>query len=121
MTENFYTHLENELTSIEEQGLYKRERLITSKQSADIVVTDKGNKQDVINFCANNYLGLADHPELVGAGQAALEAFGFGMASVRFICGTQTQHRDLERALARWLGYDDAILYAACFLSLIHI
>ena len=115
MTDSFYQHIADELIEIDKQGLYKRERLITSKQSADIVVADDGSRREVINFCANNYLGLADRPELISAGETALEDHGFGMASVRFICGTQAQHRDLEKALADWLGYEDSILYAACF------
>ncbi len=115
MTDTFYAYLKTELDTIEVQGLYKRERLISSKQAADIVVTQDGQTKDVINFCANNYLGLADHPALIAAGQAALQEHGFGMASVRFICGTQAQHRELEQAIANWLGFDDSILYAACF------
>lgn len=115
MSSQFYTHLETELSAIERDGLYKKERLITSKQAADIVVTDGEGSQDVINFCANNYLGLADHPDLIKAGKEALDEHGFGMASVRFICGTQAQHRELEHAIAAWLGFEDTILYAACF------
>ena len=115
MTDSFYQHIANELIEIDNHGLYKRERLITSKQSADIVVTDDGTRREVINFCANNYLGLADRPELISAGETALEDHGFGMASVRFICGTQAQHRELETSLADWLGFEDSILYAACF------
>ncbi len=115
MSASFYTDLKHELQSIEADGLYKRERLITSKQAADIVVTQDGKARDVVNFCANNYLGLADRPELIDAGRNALSEHGFGMASVRFICGTQAQHRELETAIADWLGYEDSILYAACF------
>ena len=115
MTHDFYDHLKTGLKDIEAQGLYKTERLITSKQAADIIVTQNGETREVINFCANNYLGLADHPDLIGAGEAALQAHGYGMASVRFICGTQAQHRELEMSLAEWLGYEDSILYAACF------
>ena len=115
MTSSFYNHIETELEEIEANGLYKRERLITSTQSADITVTDNGKSTDVVNFCANNYLGLADHPDLIAASSKALDEHGFGMASVRFICGTQTQHRELEQAIASWLGFDDSILYAACF------
>lgn len=115
MSHQFYAHLESELSAIEKDGLYKKERLIMSKQAADIVVAENGETQDVINFCANNYLGLADHPDLIAAGKQALDEHGFGMASVRFICGTQAQHRDLEQAIADWLGFDDTILYAACF------
>lgn len=115
MTAQFYDQISQELKDIEAQGLYKRERLITSKQAADIVVTQDGETKEVINFCANNYLGLADRPELIDAGKTALDAHGFGMASVRFICGTQAQHRELEQAIADWLGFEDTILYAACF------
>lgn len=115
MTQAFYSHINTEIEQIKADGLYKTERLITSKQAADIVVSDDGGQTDVINFCANNYLGLADHPALIQAGKDAMDAHGFGMASVRFICGTQGQHRELEQKLANWLGYDDCILYAACF------
>ena len=115
MKQNFYSLLKSELKSIDAQGLYKRERIITGRQSADISVLQNGHDRDVINLCANNYLGLADHPELIKAASQALDDFGFGMASVRFICGTQSQHRELEKSLASWLGYEDSILYAACF------
>ena len=97
------------------RGFYKRERLITGPQGSEVSVTDGTNETDVLNFCANNYLGLAGSEELIEAGIDAQAEFGFGMASVRFICGTQTVHKDLERAIADWLGYDDSILYAACF------
>ena len=112
---SFYSHITTELTEIEKEGLYKRERLITGAQTAEIDVTANGGRTEVLNFCANNYLGLADSQALVGASKTAMDEFGFGMASVRFICGTQTQHRELERAIAAWLGFEDAILYAACF------
>jgi len=115
MSTAFYEELTTALDGIEKDGLYKRERLITSKQAADIVVTENGQSREVINFCANNYLGLADHPDLIKASEAAAAEHGFGMASVRFICGTQGQHRELEQKIADWLGYDDSILYAACF------
>lgn len=111
MSDQFFSHIARELEQIEADGLYKRERIITSEQGAEISLKD-GN---VLNFCANNYLGLADAPELITASERALLHHGFGMASVRFICGTQDQHRDLEQALAEWLGYEDSILYAACF------
>ncbi|TNF61238.1 MAG: glycine C-acetyltransferase [Rhodobacteraceae bacterium] len=107
----FLTHLTDTLAQIEAEGLTKRERLITSPQGAHI---DVGGR-DVINLCANNYLGLADHPALIAAAKSAMEDHGFGMASVRFICGTQDLHRDLETKLAAFLGMDDAILFAACF------
>jgi len=115
MSSAFYTDLTAELQRIEDDGLYKRERLITSKQAADIIVTENGETREVINFCANNYLGLADHPELIKASEEAAREHGFGMASVRFICGTQGQHRELEQKIAEWLGFEDSILYAACF------
>lgn len=115
MTETFYRHIARELTDLDTAGLYKRERLITGPQSADISVTQPDGTQDVINFCANNYLGLADHPALIKAARDTMDSHGFGMASVRFICGTQDQHRALETAIADWLGYEDCILYAACF------
>jgi glycine C-acetyltransferase len=101
-----------ELQAIEEQGLYKRERIITGPQGVEITTREAG---EVLNFCANNYLGLANHPELVRAATAALETHGFGMASVRFICGTQDLHRQLEQAIAGFLRTDDAILYSSCF------
>lgn len=111
MSDSFYSELSDELDTIREDGLYKQERLITGEQDAEIQV----GGHDVLNFCANNYLGLADSPDLVAAAKDALDQYGFGMASVRFICGTQGQHRDLEKALADWLGFEDSILYAACF------
>jgi len=111
MSSAFYAELSQTLDDIRADGLYKTERLISGEQDASIHVGGK----DVLNFCANNYLGLADSPALVSAAKDALDAYGFGMASVRFICGTQGQHRELEQALAKWLGFDDSILYAACF------
>ena len=115
MSTAFYDDLTAALKGIQKEGLYKRERLIASKQAADIIVTENGQSREVINFCANNYLGLADHPDLINASERAVAQHGFGMASVRFICGTQSQHRELEQKIADWLGYDDSILYAACF------
>ena len=103
--------LAGELTAIEEAGLFKRERQITTPQSAHIGTT----QGPALNFCANNYLGLADHPDVVAAARKALDDWGFGMASVRFICGTQTQHRELEREIAQFSGTDDAILFPSCF------
>ncbi len=99
------------LGEIEEAGLFKRERELTSPQSAHITTT----AGESLNFCANNYLGLADHPEVIAAAHAALDEWGFGMASVRFICGTQTPHRALEGAISDLLGTDDTILYSSCF------
>ena len=120
----FQQQLETTLDDIRSQGLFKQERLIASPQSASIEIKHSAATStvqgvpptsEVLNFCANNYLGLADHPDLVAAAKEALDSFGYGMSSVRFICGTQTIHRQLEQQLAQWLGYDDAILYAACF------
>jgi glycine C-acetyltransferase len=104
--------IQAELESIEQQGLYKHERVITTPQGVEITTREAG---EVLNFCANNYLGLANHPELVQAAVDALRTHGFGMASVRFICGTQDLHKQLERAIAGFLHTDDAILYTSCF------
>ncbi len=112
---DFFMHLSDELSAINKQGLYKHERLISGAQGTDISVYDDHDNVRVLNFCANNYLGLADNAELITAGIETQSSYGFGMASVRFICGTQTIHRELEQALSDWLGYDDTILYAACF------
>ncbi|WP_171212486.1 glycine C-acetyltransferase [Ruegeria sp. HKCCA5426] len=111
MADTFLSHITDTLAQIEAEGLYKRERMITSPQGGEITV---GGKQ-VINLCANNYLGLADHPALIDAAKGTMEPKGFGMASVRFICGTQDIHRELEQKLAHFLNKDDAILFAACF------
>ena len=111
----FYARTADTLASIREQGLEKIEREIASPQGPVIEVEHKGAKKRVLNFCANNYLGLADHPEIVKAAQETMSAYGFGMASVRFICGTLDLHRELEKAIADFLGYEDAILFAACF------
>ena len=105
-------YLAEELQSIDEAGLYKRERIITTPQTADIKIS---TGQEVINFCANNYLGLSDHPRLVAAAKAAMDSHGFGMSSVRFICGTQDIHKQLEQAIARYFHTEDTILYAASF------
>ena len=94
-SQDFFKHISTELEGIRDDGLYKNERIITSQQYSEIEVTSDGHTDEVINFCANNYLGLANHPELIKAGQQALEDHGFGMASVRFICGTQDIHREL--------------------------
>ncbi len=111
MADAFLSHISDTLAQIEAEGLYKRERMITSPQGGEITVGDK----QVINLCANNYLGLADHPALINAAKGAMEPKGFGMASVRFICGTQDIHRELEQKLAKFLNKDDSILFAACF------
>ena len=105
-------HLENELAEIKEAGLFKKERIITSPQSADIQL-NTGEK--VINFCANNYLGLSSHPEVIKAAKETLDTHGFGMSSVRFICGTQDIHKKLEQKIADFYGTEDTILYAAAF------
>jgi len=106
------TEWESTLDEIKQQGLYKQERVITSPQGVEITTSD-GNK--VLNFCANNYLGLANHPALIDAAKQALDSHGFGLASVRFICGTQDLHKELEQSIATFLGTDDAILYSSCF------
>jgi glycine C-acetyltransferase len=106
-------HLAAETGGLKESGLYKAERVLTSPQAAEITV--EGRPEPVLNFCANNYLGLADHPRMVEAAKAALERYGFGMSSVRFICGTQDDHKELERRLTRFLGTEDTILYGSCF------
>ncbi|UNK72189.1 glycine C-acetyltransferase [Microbacterium sp. H1-D42] len=111
MYTSFKNHLQGELAGIEAAGLTKRERGIAGPQQAEITT---GGMQ-VLNFCANNYLGLADDPRILAAAKGALDEWGYGMASVRFICGTQDQHLDLERRLAAFLGTDDAILYSSCF------
>lgn len=105
-------HLQKEIAEIKESGLYKKERIITSPQ--DAVITLEGG-DEVINFCANNYLGLSSHPEVVKAAKDTLDSHGFGMSSVRFICGTQDIHKKLEQKLAEFYGCEDTILYAACF------
>ena len=112
MNPAFTAHLKQTLTEIDSAGLYKRERIITTHQTAHIAVA---SGQKVLNLCANNYLGLADHPELIAAAHAALDRWGYGLASVRFICGTQQIHKDLESAIARFLGTDDTLLYSSCF------
>ena len=112
MKNQFYEHLRAELDGIASAGLYKNERLITTPQGAHVGVSSGG---EVLNLCANNYLGLAQHPEVNLAARKALEEWGFGMASVRFICGTQTLHKTLEEALSDFLGMADTILYPSCF------
>jgi glycine C-acetyltransferase len=108
----YTAHLRKTLGEIEAAGLFKRERIITTPQTAHIGVA---GGQNVLNLCANNYLGLADHPELIAAARASLDRWGFGLASVRFICGTQQIHKDLEDSLSKFLGTDDTILYSSCF------
>ncbi|GIU14882.1 MULTISPECIES: glycine C-acetyltransferase [unclassified Shewanella] len=108
---SFYDQINQQLDDVKAEGLYKSERVIVSPQQTAIEV----NGDQVINFCANNYLGLANHPELIKAAQAGLDAHGFGMASVRFICGTQDIHKQLEASLSEFLGMEDTILYSSCF------
>jgi glycine C-acetyltransferase len=103
------------LTEIREAGLFKPERVIGSPQNAAVTVTGGGQQGEVLNFCANNYLGLADHPEVLASAKAALDRWGYGMASVRFICGTQDVHKQLEERLSGFLGQEDTILYSSCF------
>jgi glycine C-acetyltransferase len=112
MDQDFLTELQKNLDDLKERGLYKAERIIVSPQGGEVRVADGS---DVLNFCANNYLGLSNHPRLVEAGKRALDRYGFGMSSVRFICGTQDVHKELESRLSRFLGTEDTILYAACF------
>src|SRR6478736_8506225 len=104
--------LEKELESIREAGLYKKERIITTPQGADIKTSDG---KEVINFCANNYLGLSSHPRVTAAAKKAIDTHGFGMSSVRFICGTQDIHKELEKKISEFLHMEDTILYAAAF------
>lgn len=108
-------HLLGELASMTEDGLYKVEAPLTSPQAAHIRVADGTGERDVVNLCANNYLGLADHPDLVAAATESLQRWGFGMASVRFICGTTTLHQELESEISRFLGTEATILYSSCF------
>src|SRR5204863_3132799 len=112
MLAEFEKQLSQTLEEIKSQGLYKTERVITTPQDAHIAVA--GGKR-VLNMCANNYLGLADHPELIKAAKEALDSHGLGMASVRFICGTQDLHKELEAALTTFLGTEETILYPPCF------
>ena len=114
-----YTSVRDELRAtldeIRDAGLFKPERVISTPQSASVAVSGGGTGGDVLNFCANNYLGLADHPEVVAAAKDALDRWGYGMASVRFICGTQEIHKELEQRLSAFLGQEDTILYSSCF------
>ena len=112
MNPDFSNHLRKTLGEIDAAGLFKRERVITTPQTAHIGVA--GGRQ-VLNLCANNYLGLADHPDLIAAARDSLERWGYGLASVRFICGTQEVHKELEAAISRFLGTEDTILYSSCF------
>ncbi len=108
---SFYTRLQQELQEIKDAGLYKQERIIESEQGAEITV----NGRKVLNFCANNYLGLSSHPRVIEAAHRTIDSRGYGMSSVRFICGTQDIHKELEEKLSKFLGTEDTILYVACF------
>ena len=110
---SFQQFLQNEIATIKENGLYKSERIIVSEQGPEIEVAGRNSK--VLNFCANNYLGLSSHPQVIEAAKHTLDSHGYGMSSVRFICGTQDIHRELEKKIAEFCGTDDTILYAACF------
>ncbi|MBY5548324.1 glycine C-acetyltransferase [Rhizobium leguminosarum] len=112
MTSQFLSHLSNEISALKDAGLYKSERVISSKQAGEIAIS---TGERVLNFCANNYLGLADNEELAEAGKQALDRYGYGMASVRFICGTQEEHKQLEARISAFLGMEDTILYSSCF------
>jgi len=112
MSANFYNHIQDQIAQVKTEGLYKAERVITTAQQAQIAVN---TGEQVINFCANNYLGLANHPELIAAAKTGLDEHGFGMASVRFICGTQDIHKELEQGISQFLGMEDTILYSSCF------
>ena len=115
MRNAFYARIDETLADIRDQGLEKIERPIVSAQGPVIDVAHKGATRRVLNFCANNYLGLADHPDIVAAAKSTMDDYGFGMASVRFICGTSDLHRRVEKEIANYLGYEDSILFAACF------
>ncbi|GAD80031.1 glycine C-acetyltransferase [Vibrio ezurae] len=112
MSSAFYKQIQNQIEEVKSEGLYKSERVITSQQQASVSIS---TGEDVLNFCANNYLGLANHPELIKAAQSGMDEYGFGMASVRFICGTQDIHKQLEDKLSTFLGMEDTILYTSCF------
>jgi glycine C-acetyltransferase len=114
MYRNFKEHLQKELKTIDESGLFKRERIITTQQGAVVKV----NGKEVIIFCANNYLGLSSHPKVVAAAHKTLDTHGYGMSSVRFICGTQDIHKTLEEKLSKFVGQEDTILYAACLMQM---
>ena len=111
MNENFVQRIAKEVEEIKTSGLYKTERIISSPQGPEITV----NNKTVLNFCANNYLGLSSHPKVIEAAHRAIDSHGYGMSSVRFICGTQDIHKELEKKLSEFLGTDDTILYAAAF------
>ena len=111
MNQKFINRIQEEVAEIDAAGLFKRERIITSEQGPEITV----NGKTVLNFCANNYLGLSSHPKVIEAAHKAIDTHGYGMSSVRFICGTQDIHKELEQKIADFLGTEDTILYAAAF------
>ena len=115
MSQKYLDHLQQEIDKLIEPGLYKNERILGTAQSASIAVESDTGQRQVLNFCANNYLGLADNQQIIDAAKIALDDYGFGMASVRFICGTQTLHKQLESSISQFLGTEDAILYSSCF------
>jgi len=115
VSKDFINHILKQLADVKEAGLYKAERVITSPQSSAITVAADAQATNVVNFCANNYLGLANHPDLLTAAKNALDEHGYGMSSVRFICGTQDVHKDLEARISDFLGTGDTILYSSCF------
>ncbi len=115
MSESFFNSLAKQTEALKNEGLFKSERLIAGPQQAAINVSSNGDSREVLNLCANNYLGLANHPEVIAAAHKALDEFGYGMASVRFICGTQTIHKQLEDRISAFLGTEDTILYPSCF------
>ncbi|MGF1759745.1 glycine C-acetyltransferase [Photobacterium sagamiensis] len=118
MSAAFYDQINQQIEDVKAEGLYKSERIITSAQKAAVSILNKDGVdtgEEVLNFCANNYLGLANHPELIKAAKAGMDEHGFGMASVRFICGTQDSHKELEQKLSAFLGTEDTILYTSCF------
>ncbi|MEF1220394.1 aminotransferase class I/II-fold pyridoxal phosphate-dependent enzyme, partial [Photobacterium damselae] len=112
MSSAFYQQIQQQIADVKTEGLYKSERIITSAQKAAVSIN---TGEEVLNFCANNYLGLANHPELINAAKQGMDEHGFGMASVRFICGTQDAHKELEQKLSAFLGMEDTILYSSCF------
>jgi len=115
VSEAFFKSLATQTEALKNEGLFKSERLLTGPQQAAITVSANGETKEVLNLCANNYLGLANHPEVIAAAHKALDEFGYGMASVRFICGTQTIHKQLEDRISTFLGTEDTILYPSCF------
>ncbi len=115
MPASFFESLARQTEDLKVQGLFKTERLIAGPQQAGIYVQSNGDRKHVLNLCANNYLGLANHPDVISAAHKALDDFGYGMASVRFICGTQTIHKELEARISEFLGTEDTILYPSCF------